>query len=101
MAWVKDATGFVGKLGKLRTWDREPQVKVRCEEFLLGLRNLNCLPKHLALLVGGEEGDVRCIATTSDPDDSFNRRMPGRVNQSPSVFEINLEDGVKVGQVEL
>ena len=93
--------GSLGSSANSGREDREPKVKVRWEEFLLGLRNLNCLPKHLALLVGGEEGDVRCIATTSDPDDSFNRRKPGRVNQPPSVFEINLEDGVKVGRVEL
>ena len=29
MASSKDAAGFIGKLGQLRVWDREPKVKMK------------------------------------------------------------------------
>ena len=68
----------------------------------LRLGNLNRLSQDLALLVRGQKCDIRRIPATADADNAFNRRKLRRVNQPPTIFEINFEDsrGSQAGLVE-
>jgi hypothetical protein len=67
----------------------------------LRLRNLDCLSNNLALLVRREEGVIRGVAATSDAHDTFNRREPCRIDQPPIVFDVDLEDRMEVGRIQL
>ena len=67
----------------------------------LYLRNLDRLSNYLALLVRRKEGDIRGVASTSYTHDTFDGREPCRIDQPPIVFDVDLEDRVEVGRIQL
>ena len=64
-------------------------------------RHFDSLSQNLALLVRRQKRDIRRIPPASDPDDAFDWGEPGRIDQPPAIFEIDLKDGVEIGRVEL
>jgi hypothetical protein len=67
----------------------------------LYLRNFDRLSNYLALLVRRKEGDIRGVASTSYTHDTFDGREPCRIDQPLIVFDVDLEDRVEVGRIQL
>jgi hypothetical protein len=62
----------------------------------LGCGDLNILANDLALLISGQKGDIGGVSAAADPDDAFNWRQARGIDKPPAIFEIDLEDGVKI-----
>jgi hypothetical protein len=59
------------------------------------------LPNYLALLVRCKERDIGCVTAASYPDDTFDRSEPCVVDEPLAVFDIDVEDGVVIGRIQL
>jgi hypothetical protein len=62
-------------------------------------RHFDSLSQNLALLVRRQKRDIGRIPPASDPDDAFDWSDPGRIDQPPAIFEIELKDGVEIGRL--
>jgi hypothetical protein len=58
-------------------------------------RDLDTLADDLASLVGRQKGNIGGVSAASDPYDALDRRQPCGVDEPPTIFQVDFEDGVK------